>query len=148
MVNGFKLTLIVLATAAILLIAQIVVGAQAQVSMIQGRQSNALIAVQPVLPALVAGIDRKADDLDPSQLLIWCGNDTAYRPVVWPMMFVDGQYRDIYVIFPDGSKAFIARSGKVVSLQGRITGTIYQADIHNPNPWSVCNKTDLVLAAF
>ena len=148
MVNGFKLTLIVLATAAILLIAQIVVGAQAQVSMIQTQKAQALIAIQPVLPVLATGIDRKADDLDPSKLLIWCGNDTAYHPVVWPMKFVDGQYRDIYVIFPDGSKAFIARSGKVVSLQGRITGTIYQADIHNPNPWRVCNKTDLVLAAF
>jgi hypothetical protein len=148
MVNGFKLTLIILTTTAILLIAQIVVDAQAQVSMIEAHRSVALRTVQPVLPALVAGIDRKADDLDPSQLLIWCDNDTAYRPVVWPMKFVDGQYRDIYVIFPDGSKAFIARSGKVVGLQGRITGTIYQADIHNPNPWHVCDKTDQVLAVL
>lgn len=146
--NGLKLTLALLIAVAILMIAQIVVGAQAQVSMIEAHRSVALNAVQPVLPALATRIDRKADDLDPSQLLIWCDNDTAYPPVVWPMKFVDGQYRDIYVIFPDGSKAFIARSGKVVGLQGRITGTIYQADIYNPNPWHVCSKTDQVLAEF
>lgn len=149
MVNGFRLTLALLIAVAILLIAQIAVDAQAQVSMIEGHKAIALRSVQSVvLPSLATEIDRKADDLDPSKLLIWCDNDTAYRPVVWPMKFVDGQYRDIYVIFPDGSKAFIARSGKVVGLQGRITGTIYQADIHNSNPWRVCDKTDQVLASF
>lgn len=148
MVNGFKLTLVLLIAVAILMIAQIAVDAQVQVSMIEGHKAIALRSVQPVLPALVAGVDRKADDLDPSQLLIWCRNDTAYRPNTWPLKFLGGEYMDLYVIFPDGSKAFIARSGKVVGLQGRITGTIYQADIHNSNPWHVCDKTDQVLAVF
>lgn len=145
---GLRLTILTLLIVAVLMIFGIVAEAQERATLIGAHQSTALAVVRPVLPALSANMDRKADDLDPSQLLIWCKNDTAYRPNTWPQKYLDGEYVDLYVIFPDGSKAFIARSGKVVPLQGRIVGTIWQADLTNPDPWKACNKTDQVLAIF